>query len=173
MEAFVATELFKRYGNADVCCKTLIGDDDSSTIFKIHQEVDDTVVRVSDVQHAKRTLEGQLIKIRGNHKELTHKVTKYVKKCFSYAIAQNEGDANGLAKALRAIPGHVFGDHSSCGGQWGGYLKDPENYKHKFTKGGKDLSSPALQSDLTAICENMQKSHTGCVRVAQVRETNL
>ena len=136
--------------------------------------MDDTVVKVSDVQHAKRALEGQLIKIRGNHKELTHTVTKYVKKYFSYAIAQNEGDANGLAKALRAIPGHMFGDHSSCGGQLCGYLKDPQNYKHKFTKGGKDLSSPALQSHLTAICQKYAGiSHRLCLRGSSQRNESL
>ena len=62
----------------------------------------------------------------------------------------------------------MFGDHSSCGG------KDPENYKHKFTKGGKDLSSPALQSDLTAICEKYAViSHRLCPRGSSQRNESL
>lgn len=151
MEPSVATTLFKRT-EPGICYKQLIGDDDSSTIAKIHKEVDKDVLKISDIQHVKRNLDGQLIKIKPQHKELTERVSKYVKKCFTYAIAQNEGNATGLACSLRAIPGHMFGTHDNCG-TWCGFKKDPVNYKRKFSKSGMDLKSEDLHKDLSKILD--------------------
>ncbi|KAK0071078.1 hypothetical protein PV326_001713, partial [Microctonus aethiopoides] len=51
-----------------------------------------------------------------NYKELKPKKTvKHVKKCFSYAIAQNTGNAKNLASALRNVPDHLFNSHENCG----------------------------------------------------------
>ena len=152
MEAHVATVLFKRAAEKGVCYQTLIGDDDSSTISKLREEVDDQIIKVSDIQHIKRTLEGKLLKIKSQHKELTDTVIKYIKKCFSYAIAQNKGDPTSLATALQSIPGHIFGDHSRCNKAWCGYHKDPEHYLHKsLSRTGKDLTSVALHDALVNI----------------------
>lgn len=63
MEPCAASELFKRK-DPNVRYHAMIGDDDSSTIAKIHQEVDENVSKISDIQHVKRNLEGDLLKIK-------------------------------------------------------------------------------------------------------------
>ncbi|XP_039304358.1 uncharacterized protein LOC120357591 [Solenopsis invicta] len=44
-------------------------------------------------------------------------------------MAQNVGDAAGMAKAIKNIPYHCFNQHANCG-TWCGYHKNPETYKH-------------------------------------------
>ena len=156
-EPHVATELFKRAPSKGAVYKTLIGDDDSSTIARLRAEVDDTIEKQSDVQHAKRALEGQLLHVKSKHKQLSVTVIKYVQKCFAYAIAQNENDAEGLKMALHAIPGHMFGDHGlrkKSEATWCGYLKDPTKYAHRGLPHGKDLTSPSLLVDLKNVMAN-------------------
>ena len=151
----------------------LIGDDDSSTIAKIHQEVDADVSKISDIQHVKMNLDGVLLKIKGKHKELTENVCKYVKRSFSYAIAQNEGKDKELAKNMRAIPDHMFGMHENCG-CWCGYEKNPQSYKHKFSKGGKDLYSQELHQDLKKIINKYANNSTKlCPRGSSQRNESL
>ncbi|KAK0079570.1 hypothetical protein PV326_008664 [Microctonus aethiopoides] len=44
-----------------------------------------------------------------------HGLISHLKKCFSYAIAQNKGDSAGLAKNVCCIPHHLFDQHDNCG----------------------------------------------------------
>lgn len=39
----------------------------------------------------------------------------HLKKCFSYAVAQNKGDSEHLAEAVRSIADHAFDRHDNCG----------------------------------------------------------
>ena len=37
----------------------------------------------------------------------------HIKKCFSYAVAHNKGNSDRLARGLRRIPGHLYGQHEN------------------------------------------------------------
>ena len=54
---------------------------------------------------------------------LSNKVIEYFGKCFSYAIAQNAGNENGLKQSILLIVPHAFGDHDNCK-EWCGYKRD-------------------------------------------------
>lgn len=42
---------------------------------------------------------------------------KHLKKCFYYAIAQNENNTSDLVIAIKSIPDHVYNHHENCG-EW-------------------------------------------------------
>ena len=98
MEPEVVVRLFKDATNHGVKYSVFIGDDDSSTIAKIHEEVAYSVEKWSDSTHATRTLVSHLHKIRSEKSTspgesvLSQKVTDYFQKCFSYCLNQNKGD---------------------------------------------------------------------------------
>ena len=158
MEAHSATKLFKRSKEKGLQYKTLIGDDDASTMARLHDEVDKTIQKVSDPTHTKRTLLSKLHAIKSKHRELTGNTISYIDKCFSYALKQNTGNPSALEKALTAIPLHMFGSHVSCDESWCGYLKDPAKYYHKGLPNGKDLASEELKKELIAILSQYSKN---------------
>ena len=158
MEAHTASKLFLRSKDRGLKYKTLIGDDDSSTIARLRSEVDPEIIKVSDPTHTKRTLNGKLSAIKKSFKELSQTVIGYIELCFRAAIRQNEGNPEGLAKALNAIPPHMFGDHSECSDQWCGYLKDPNSYKHRGLPYGRDLENAELKKELTVILSTYAKN---------------
>ena len=63
MEPQVGVKLFSEAPNDGVKYSVFIGDDDSSTIAKIREEVDYNVEKWSDTTHATRTLVSHLHKI--------------------------------------------------------------------------------------------------------------
>ena len=139
-----------------------IGDDDSSTIAKIREEVDYNVEKWSDTTHATRTLVSHLHKISAQKQScpgespLSPKVIEYFKKCFSYCLNQNKGDPQKLKISLAAIVPHVFGDHRQCKDNnlsWCMWHKNPENYKHKDLPHGTDLEGENLKKVLTDLFE--------------------
>ena len=158
MEGDVAVSLFRKSAASNNKYSTLIGDDDSTTIAWLHSEVDSDIEKLSDVNHAKSNLHKQLNAVKSKHKELTQKVIQYIKKCFSYAVAQNPDNPIGLQVALNATPLHMFGDHSRCDIAWCGYIQrlGPNlpgtlPYKHSSLRAGTDLMSLELKSDLIKI----------------------
>ena len=98
-----------------------------------------------------------MLKIKSKHKELTDPVVKYIKKSFSYAVAQNKENESGLQAALTALPQHMFGDHANCG-TWCTFAQNPDTYKHKSFGKGKDLTSIDLRSDLEKIMTNLARN---------------
>ena len=122
----------------------LVGDDDSSTIAKVREQLKHTVEKWSDITHAKRAFGGSLYGLQKKHKKLTTKVIDYLQKCLSYAVKQNKDDAEGIRTKLRAIVPHAFGDHSSCGISWCKYRKDPVGYKHMTLPHGRDLEGEEI-----------------------------
>jgi hypothetical protein len=52
-----------------------------------------------------------------------------------YAVAQNKGNSEAMADAIRCIPYHAFNDHSKCGTRCD-YLHDTENYDNKIVPEG-------------------------------------
>ena len=98
LEPEVGVGLFNDAPNHGVKYSVFIGDDDSSTIAKIREEVAYTVQKWSDSTHATRTLVSHLHKIRSEKNNfpgesvLSQKVIDCLQKCFSYCLSQNKGD---------------------------------------------------------------------------------
>ena len=84
-----------------------------------------------------------------NFKELNFTTITHLKKCFNYAVSQNENDHVGLSKTLKCIPKHCFNDHADFSASWCGFLKNPESYKHGTI--GEGLKNPVLLQTLTNI----------------------
>jgi hypothetical protein len=159
MEAHVASTLFKRSKDQGLVYSTLIGDDDASTLARLRKEVDGEIEKISDPTHTKRGLKGRLQNLKLKHKELTQGIITYIiERCFIYAIKQNEGNSDQLAKNLNAIPLHMFGDHSLCNVTWCGYLKNKDAYFHKSFPGGSDLKSEPLKKDLISLMDTYAKN---------------
>jgi len=131
----------------------IVGDEDSATMSKIVEIVPWKVKKISDVVHAKKNFGGGLYAAK--HKLLTTPIINYVKDCFSYALHQNRDDTVGLKAALLNIPEHIFNNHSECG-DWCGYTKDPEGYKHRRlpeTWKGPEENQVTLKRLILQICE--------------------
>lgn len=75
-----------------------------------------------------------------------------MKKCFGYALAQNEGNIIKLASTLRCIPDHFFNRHKNCG-IW--CHRDSENH----SKNQKIIfKNPALYDQLTMMFTKYAKN---------------
>lgn len=100
---------------ANLAVRVLIGDEDSSTIAAVRRGNPNTIFKLSDSNHLKKNFGKDLYKLI-NYKEMKKKGTiDHIKKCFGYAIAQNAGNSENLASALRSIPDHLFNCHENCG----------------------------------------------------------
>lgn len=150
MEPLSAVELFKRapvQSNCSAKYAVFIGDDDCSTLSKIREEVFYHVEKWSDTVHTERMLVNYLHKLKSEtsfaHGEsvLSNKVIDYSGKCFSYSVAQNAGNTDGLHNAIRLIVPHAFGNHEHS---WCGYKQDPTSYKHRDLPFGKDFVGETL-----------------------------
>lgn len=96
--------------------RVLIGDEDSSTISAVRKGTTETVFKLSDKNHLQKAFNSDLYGLRVNYNEMKKKgVVTHIKKCLSYAIAQNKGKSAELAGAMLAIPDHLFNHHENCG----------------------------------------------------------
>ena len=157
MEADVCVELVatcdEKHG-AQVAI--LVGDDDSSTISKVRENVQHDVKKWSDINHAKRSSGNALYGLQPRYKgdkNITGKVIDYFQRCFSYAIKQNKDNPEGVKTSLKAIVPHAFGDHTHCSETWCGYLRNPSSYSHSSLPHGRDLQGATLRQDLEGIME--------------------
>lgn len=160
MEPEVRVRLFNDAPNYGVKYSVFIGDDDSSTIAKIHEEVGYNVEKWSDSSHATRTLVSHLHKIKSEKNNLpgesvlSQKVIDYFQKCFSYCLTQNKGDPEKMRKSSIAIVPHAFGEHKTCEENrlsWCKWLQNPDTYSHKDLPNGKDLTGEHLKKNLTSL----------------------
>lgn len=95
-----------------------MGDEDSSTIAAIRKNNPHTIFKLSDKNHLVKNFGKELYELAKIYKELNKKdVILHLKKCFTYAIAQNKGKSEELANVLRTIPDHFFNSHDKCG-EW-------------------------------------------------------
>ncbi|XP_039303466.1 uncharacterized protein LOC120357356 [Solenopsis invicta] len=107
----------------------VISDNDSSSISAMRAASCHEIIKHADKNHTSKGVTNELYKLKKNHKELTGVAIKHIQRCFAYCMAQNVGDAAGMAKAIKNIPYHCFNQHANCG-TWCGYHKNPETYKH-------------------------------------------
>ncbi|XP_070538438.1 uncharacterized protein [Ptychodera flava] len=156
MEPDMAVELVNNVNSNDEknYIGTIIMDDDTTTIHHLRDKIDSKIEKQSDRNHVRKVLGNNLFELQKSHKLLTNKVIKYLQKCFNYAVSQNEGSSDGLAKALRSIIPHAFGEHDNCG-EWCSFAKDPVNYTHKSLPHGKNLTGDDLRSALDSLFNSL------------------
>lgn len=91
-------------------------DNDSSSIHAIRKRLDRPIRKQSDRNH---TTEGvkNLYKTANTKgiTGLTNEAIQYLHRSFTYAIAQNDGNADKMAIAIRSISQHAYDNHRYCG----------------------------------------------------------
>lgn len=95
--------------------------------------------------HAKKDSTKKLITLK-----ISQKVQDYFATCFSIAIKQNQGNADGVRAALQSIVPHAFGEHSQCGTLCK-YSDLGNDYVHENFPCGKPLTDENLGVKLTEI----------------------
>ena len=132
---------------------TLVGDEDASTIAKVHALVDPTVEKRSDTNHIKKILGNDLYALQ-KEERFSDKTLNYILKIFSYMCQANQGNAEGIRQGLKSLSAHPFGDHSFCSTSWCRFIDNP-NSKYSALPYGKPLSNPTLQARLVTIYQNL------------------
>ena len=135
MKRDVASELWRKAPKSGVKFSIYVGDDDSTTHADIKNKVPSGVEKLSDVVHAKRSLNTRLYNLRDRFKGsncsiLSPKVINYITKCFSFYVSQNVGGPESLKQGLKNITPHAFGEHTCCNVSWCGFEQNPVAYKH-------------------------------------------
>ena len=136
MEADMAVECVLKNENLvtfNCRVKTLIGDDDSSTIAALRRLSPYAIEKQSDFNHVAKTFNGKLYDIK-----LNANLREYFAKMFALAIKKNKNNNVAVRIALESIIPHAFGNHESCGD----YCKKDSNDEHvyKYFKDGKCLT---------------------------------
>ena len=113
-----ACELWNLAPAENVKFSAYVGDDGSTTLCHLSQNVPYGVEKWSDIVHAKRSQTTRSYSISTprkfkNSSTWGQKVINYFGKCFTYSIAQNR-DKNSLKSAIKNIIPHAFGNHNAC-----------------------------------------------------------
>ncbi|XP_072035542.1 uncharacterized protein, partial [Amphiura filiformis] len=157
MEPDVALTIGKELQQQGAELSHIVGDEDASTIKQLREGLNPNIKKVSDVIHSKRSLASHLYDIKKTKSEVTEGVIHHILKCYSYAINQNKGNAEGIQRNLQAIIPHCYGEHIKCG-TWCRYLQDPTNYRHKALPGGKPLQDTDTRAELERIMDMQVKN---------------
>lgn len=153
MEPDMVVEMVKSMESGGVSVSSIVGDEDTTTIHKLHSELGSNITKRSDMNHLKKTVGNQLYELKKRHKALSPMVISYLQKLYSYTVKQNQGDPEGVANGLRAAVSHAFGKHDNCNVKWCRYSVDPQGYRFKSLPNGKPLSGESMQKDLEALFE--------------------
>lgn len=70
----------------------VIGDDDSTTMTMVWNQVDHNIEKWSDTNHVKKALGKRLYHLQKQERSLTTPVIKCLQKCFSYGVSQDKDD---------------------------------------------------------------------------------
>lgn len=90
--------------------RVIIRDEGSSVIAAVRKENDVFIHKLADKNHLVKHFTSELYELGKKFKELNKKdVINHIKKCFTYAIAQNKGQSTQLANILHNIPDHLYG----------------------------------------------------------------
>ncbi|XP_061170844.1 uncharacterized protein LOC133180314 [Saccostrea echinata] len=150
MEPAMAVKMIKNIKSKGHTLKTLVMDDDTSTICKVREEVDPDIEKCSDKNHTFKNLTNHLFTLQKEKYKriLSTKTITHIKKCFAYAVSSNRGNPSALKANLIAIPHHLFGNHSTCDSKWCRYLQNKESYIPRNLPYGRYLSDTNLHEDL-------------------------
>ncbi|XP_069119349.1 uncharacterized protein [Argopecten irradians] len=155
MEPDMVVEMVK---SSSVEIEAIVGDEDTSTISRLHSEVNSAITKLSDSNHIKKIISNNLYSAQKKHKQLSVKTIKYILRCFNYMCQQNKENISGLQQGLNALSKHPFGDHSECS-SWCRH-KDNTTLRYNSLPYGKPLSDPALQKTLHEIFLKFQGQAT-------------
>ena len=103
MEADAGAEIVQSIEKKGVQVETLIMDDDATTMARIRREINHKITKWSDTNHTAKNLVNSLYALQKRHKCLTGNAIQYLKKCFSYALAQTRGDPERCRDAIKQI----------------------------------------------------------------------
>ncbi|WAR14575.1 hypothetical protein MAR_004680, partial [Mya arenaria] len=92
-----------------------------------------------------------LYKVKSNNKKIGNETISFVKKCFSYAVSQNQGDHDGIKRNLTAIVPHSYGEHGGCDQTW--CRAGDANYRHSSLPCGKNLTDQAVREDIEKVID--------------------
>ncbi|XP_052073042.1 uncharacterized protein LOC127711130 isoform X2 [Mytilus californianus] len=150
MEPALVVDMIKDVINKGVDIKEIAGDDDTTGFQRAQNVLKIKLKKRSDKNHIKKNISKQLYAIKKNYKELSQRVINYIMQNFSYMVAQNKKNTEGVTTGLKAMVGHIFGDHSFCNTKWCVFLEHP---LAKFSKlpYGKPLQNPELRKELDRI----------------------
>lgn len=172
MEPDMLVDMLKNSESSKAHVGCIVGDDDTTGIYKARLEVNKDLKKFSDKNHVRKNVTKQLYSIKKSHKELTVKVISAITKNFNYMLDQNKCDVLGIERGLKSMVGHVFGDHQHCLESWCGFLKSPNTYKH--TNITKDLTSQSLKDNLNKlfVCElSLQSEKLAYLGSSQANES--
>ena len=131
--------------------KTLIGDDDSSSIAALRRLSPYAIVKWSDFNHVSKTFNSKLYDMK-----LNATLREYFSKVFTISVKKNQGDELKVKAALENIIPHTFGEHENCGSFC--TLEDDGTHKYKYFKDGKCLTDLNLRERLEKIIQPFIKS---------------
>ena len=115
MEPDMVAEMVQKAKDRGVNVKTLIGDEDSTTIARVKANVDKDITKESDSNYIKQIVSNTLHSLRNVHKGLSLKIISYLKKRFNYMLCDGKGKSDFIKEGLKAIPNDVFENHDYCG----------------------------------------------------------
>ena len=127
MESDMVVSMLKKEGTNKI--KVLALDNDSTTCSRIKDEVPRKIKDIRDMNHTKKNLSSHLRELQKKHPCITDTVIRYLQTSLAYAIKGSDGDAELTRASISNIVNHAFGHHQDCG-EWCGFHKNPQNYKH-------------------------------------------
>lgn len=162
MEPAMACKMLKQVKQEGGKVGTFVMDRDSTTMVKVHREVNDKIQKKTDSNHIKKGLIGSLINLSQKHSSLKNiKVRTHLVKLTMYAIKQNQGKPEKVAENLKMIVPHMYDEHQACSEKWCGYKSDPENYKMTSLPHKKPLTDATAREALdNLIVQYIGKSAT-------------
>ena len=132
--------------------KSLVMDDDTSTICKVREEVNPEIEKCSERNHTFKNVTNHLFlsSKREVQKDSQQKDNNSHQKVFCLCCFIR-GDPLALKTNLSAIPHHLYGKHSCCDSKWCRYLQNRESFIPKNLPYGKYLSDVNLYKDIVHI----------------------
>lgn len=149
--------MVKKKMDEGVKVSTIIADDDTTTISRLRQNVNPAIQKKSDRNHIRKNFSSCLYDLKKKHKSLSTRIIQYLLKCFNYLLAQNQGNPNGIEKALDALWQHPFGNHEFCSDSWCPHINDPQQ-RYSSLPYGKPLKDSQLQDSLHMLCNQWKQN---------------
>ncbi|XP_065925337.1 uncharacterized protein [Magallana gigas] len=157
MEQSMVVSMVKKKMDEGVKVSTIIADDDTTTISRLRQNVNPAIQKKSDRNHIRKNFSSCLYDLKKKHKSLSTRIIQYLLKCFNYLLAQNQGNPNGIEKALDALWQHPFGNHEFCSDSWCPHINDPQQ-RYSSLPYGKPLKDSQLQDSLHMLCNQWKQN---------------
>ncbi|CAC5389731.1 unnamed protein product [Mytilus coruscus] len=148
MEPALVVDMIKDVINKGVDIKKIAGDDDTTGFQRAQNVLKIKLKKRSDKKHIKKNISKQLYAIKTNYKELSQRVINYIMQNFSYMVAQNKKNTEGVTTGLKAMVGHIFGDHGFCNTKWCVFLENP---LAKFSRKLANLASTQTNENLNQM----------------------